>query len=262
MGAEPLEGLDVVRVRADNPGPLSLDGTNTWVVGRDPAYVVDPGPGLAAHVEAVAAEVARRGGLGGIALTHRHADHVEAVPALLGAAGPAPVAAAAGEADVRLGDGDALGPLVAIPTPGHASDHLAFVAGPACFTGDAVLGTGSVVIVPHPGSLAGYLAALRRLRTLPLKVLCPGHGPPVHDPQAKLDEYIAHRLDRERRLLEALAAGRRRVDELLDEVWDDVPPVLRPAAAVALRAHLDKLRDEGRLPPGVELPEVPGDLVA
>src|SRR5438034_8292972 len=104
MGAEPLEGLDVVRIRADNPGLLSLDGTNTWVVGRDPAYVVDPGPGLPAHVDAVAAEVARRGGLGAIALTHRHVDHVEGLPALLDATGPAPVAAAAGEADVRLGD--------------------------------------------------------------------------------------------------------------------------------------------------------------
>jgi glyoxylase-like metal-dependent hydrolase (beta-lactamase superfamily II) len=255
-----LADHDVARVRADNPGPLTLDGTNTWVLGRDPAFVVDPGPALPEHVEAVAEEVAARGGLGGIALTHGHADHTEAVPGLLERAGPAPVAAAAGDVDVRLGDGDALGPLVAVPVPGHSPDHLAFVAGPVCFTGDAVLGAGSVFIAPAPGALAGYLAALRRLRGLPLAVLCPGHGPPVDDPAAKLDEYVAHRLDRERRLLGALAAGRRGVQELLDQVWDDVPPELRPAAAVTLRAHLDKLAEEGRLPAGVELPEVPEGL--
>jgi hypothetical protein len=84
----------------------------------------------------------------------------------------------------------------------------------------------------------------------------------VFDPAAKLDEYVAHRLDRERRLVEALAAGHRRVDELLDAVWDDAPAELRPAAAITLRAHLDKLRDEGRLPADVELPDVPASLTA
>jgi glyoxylase-like metal-dependent hydrolase (beta-lactamase superfamily II) len=259
---EALGGHDVARVRADNPGPLTLDGTNTWVVGRGPAYVVDPGPALPDHVAAVAAEVAARGGLGGIALTHGHADHVEAVGDLRGRAGGAPVAAARGDVDLRLADGETFGPLVSLALPGHAPDHLAFVAGAVGFTGDAVLGAGSVFIAPHPGALAGYLDGLRRLRALPLDVLCPGHGPPVADPAAKLDEYVAHRLDRERRLVAALADGRRRVEDLLDTVWDDVPPELRPAAAITLRAHLDKLRDEGRLPAGVELPEVPPELVA
>ena len=120
--------------------------------------------------------------------------------------------------------------------------------------GDAVLGTGSVFVAPGPGSLAGYLAALRRLRALPLELLCPGHGPPVDDPAAKLDEYLAHRLDRERRLLDALARGLRSEDELLDNVWDDAPTALRFAAGVTLRAHLEKLSEEGRLPAGVEIP--------
>jgi glyoxylase-like metal-dependent hydrolase (beta-lactamase superfamily II) len=253
--APDLAGIDVALVRAPNPGPYTLTGTNTWVVGRDPAWVVDPGPALAAHVGAVAAEAERRGGLGGIALTHRHPDHDEGVGALLHAARPAPVAAAAGDADLRLGDGAAAGPLRALSAPGHAPDHVMFLLGDrAGFTGDAILGEGSVFVSPGPGSLAGYLEALRRLRALPLVLLLPGHGPPVTDPAAKLDEYISHRLDRERRLLAALRAGRRTTDELLDEVWDDAPPELRLPAAITLAAHLDKLDEEGRLPDGVERP--------
>jgi glyoxylase-like metal-dependent hydrolase (beta-lactamase superfamily II) len=111
-----------------------------------------------------------------------------------------------------------------------------------------------VFVAPDPGALAGYLAALRRLRALDLDVLCPGHGPEVADPAAKLDEYVAHRLDRERRLVEALDAGGRTVEELLEAAWSDAPAVLRPAAAVTLAAHLDKLEDEDRLPDGVERP--------
>ena len=252
MPADVLAAHDIARVLAGNPGPFTLDGTNTWVVGRDPAYVIDPGPLLGEHVEAVAQETQRRGGLGGIALTHDHADHSEAVAALRRRAGPkAPVAAARGAVNVLLADGDLFGPVRALPTPGHAPDHLALIAGQACFTGDAVLGFGSVFISPDPGALAGYLAALQRLRELPLAVLCPGHGPPVADPAAKLDEYVSHRLDRERRLLAALARGLRTDEELLDDVWGDAPAALRGAATVTLRAHMDKLRDEHRLPSGL-----------
>jgi glyoxylase-like metal-dependent hydrolase (beta-lactamase superfamily II) len=205
-------------------------------------------------VAALAAEIEARGGLGGIALTHDHGDHNEAVPAIRERFATAPLAAGRGEVDVRLSAGEAFGPLEPVPTPGHAPDHYAFVAGPVALTGDAVLGEGSVFIAPDPGALAGYLEALRELRTRDLDVLLPGHGPPVHDPQGKLDEYISHRLDRERRLIAALDAGKRSVDELLDDVWNDAPAELRPAAAVTLAAHLDKLADEGRLPDGVERP--------
>ena len=159
-------------------------------------------------------------------------------------------------ADVRLGDGERFGPLRAIATPGHAADHLAFVAGGACFSGDAVLGEGSVFVYPDPGALRGYLSALRRLRVLGLRVICPGHGPVVLDAGAKLDEYLAHRLERERRLVEALDAGLRTADELLDRVWSDAPAALRPAATVTLAAHLDKLAEEDRLPDGVERPQL------
>jgi glyoxylase-like metal-dependent hydrolase (beta-lactamase superfamily II) len=238
----------IARLRADNPSPYTLDGTNTWVLGRDPAWVVDPGPALSAHLDAVADEVQRRGGAGGIALTHDHADHVEGVGALLERLGAVPVAAARHPADVTLGDGDAFGPLRAVAIPGHADDHLAFVAGGACFTGDAVLGEGSVFVT---GRLGEYLAALERLRGLRLAVLCPGHGPPVWDPAAKLGEYLEHRLEREAKLLTALDAGLRARDDLLDAAWSDAPPALRGAAGMTLDAHLGKLREEGRLPAGM-----------
>ncbi len=244
--AEELARLDIARLRAENPGPYTLSGTNTWVIGRDPAWVIDPGPDLAEHLDAVAAEVEARGGAGGIAVTHDHDDHVESVLTLRERLGRPPVAARRLAADVRLADGDRFGPLAVHAVPGHAADHLAFVAGGACFSGDAVLGEGRVFVAED---LAGYLDALERLRELPLEVICPGHGPPVWDPRAKLEEYLAHRRDRERRLLAALGDGLRQEDELLDAVWDDAPPALRPAAAVTLGAHREKLRAEGRWPP-------------
>lgn len=249
-----LPGRDVVGIRADNPGPFTLSGTNTWIVGRDPAWIVDPGPALPAHLEAVIAEVRRRGGVGGIAITHDHADHVEGVDELRDRVGRPPRAAARGDVEVRLAEGDAFGPLRALATPGHAIDHLAYVTGTTGFTGDAVLGEGSVFVSPGRGSLAGYLAGLERLRALELEVLCPGHGPPVHDPRTKLEGYIAHRRERERALLDALQRGRRSASELLDDAWADAPAALRPAAEVTLAAHLDKLEEEGRLPAGVQRP--------
>jgi glyoxylase-like metal-dependent hydrolase (beta-lactamase superfamily II) len=245
-----LADHDIARLRADNPSPYTLDGTNTWVIGRDPSWVVDPGPALDAHLDAVAAEVAARGGAGGIALTHDHEDHVEGVSALRERLGGPPVAAARHPGDVVLADGDAFGPLRAVAIPGHADDHLAFVAGAAAFTGDAVLGEGSVFVMSRLGE---YLAALERLDALGLEVLCPGHGPPIWDPGAKLSEYLAHRAERERKLLAALDAGARTEDELLDAAWADAPAALRPAAALTLRAHAGKLADEGRLPGDVKL---------
>jgi glyoxylase-like metal-dependent hydrolase (beta-lactamase superfamily II) len=247
---------DILGVRAANPGPFTLSGTNSWIVSHDPAWLVDPGPALDQHIDALAAEIDRRGGLGGIALTHDHADHTAAVPAVRARYPHATLAAARGEVDVRLADGEEFGPFEVIATPGHAPDHLAFVAGAAALTGDAVLGEGSVFIAPDPGALVAYLDGLSRLKGHRLAVLCPGHGPLVRDPRAKLAEYISHRLERERRLIGALEHGRRSVEELLDEAWSEVPPQLRPAAAVTLAAHLDKLAAEGRLPAGVERPKL------
>jgi glyoxylase-like metal-dependent hydrolase (beta-lactamase superfamily II) len=249
-----LPEYDIVGIRAANPGPFTLSGTNSWIVGRDPAWLVDPGPALDEHLAELWAQIDRRGGLGGIALTHDHGDHTEAVPATRARYRGAPVGAARGEVDVALSDGDRFGPLEVLATPGHAADHLAFVTGAVGLTGDAVLGHGSVFVSPYPGALAAYLDGLARLRERRLEVLCPGHGPVVRDPAAKLEQYVSHRLDRERRLLAALERGKRSVEELLDDAWDDVPPELRAPATVTLAAHLDKLADEGRLPGGVERP--------
>jgi glyoxylase-like metal-dependent hydrolase (beta-lactamase superfamily II) len=222
----------VIRVRADNPSLLTLDGTNTYVVG---AWVVDPGPALPAHLEGVVEAANDR--IEGVVLTHSHSDHSEGA-GLLGAPVTLPR------------DGEEVGPFRAVATPGHSADSVCLLMGRVCFTGDTVLGEGSVFIEPGEGSLSAYLESLWRLRSLDLEVLCPGHGPYVWDPAAKLDEYIAHRLDRERRLVDALDAGLRTEDELLDAAWPEVPAPLRPAAALTLAAHLEKLREEGRLPSG------------
>src|SRR4051794_22149966 len=231
----------VVRVRADNPSPLTLDGTNTYVVER---WVVDPGPADERHLEAV---LQAAGTVEGIVLTHGHGDHSDGAPLL---------AEMAGAEVVRPRGDERVGPFAVFATPGHAPDHVSLLAGRALFTGDTVLGTGSVFIAPGEGSLAHYLESLRRLRELDAEAILPGHGPVVWDPRAKLDEYIEHRLERERLVLDALAAGARTREDLLDRAWSDVDfeaaPYLRYAAAATLEAHLEKLEEERRLPDGVE----------
>jgi glyoxylase-like metal-dependent hydrolase (beta-lactamase superfamily II) len=229
--------VDLECLTAPNPSPMTLEGTNTYVVGRDPVVVIDPGPNDAGHIEAVREAAERRGGIGAVLLTHGHGDHSDGVEAL--GIEPTPVA-----------DGETVAGVEAIATPGHAADHFCFLLGKACFTGDLILGMGSTIVGPREtgGSLLDYMRSLERLQELDLEVLYPGHGPEVHDPQAKIAEYIEHRLMRERRLVAALDRGERSRAALLAEVWDDVPPELRRPAAIAMEAHLEKLQDEGRLP--------------
>jgi glyoxylase-like metal-dependent hydrolase (beta-lactamase superfamily II) len=232
----------VVRVRAPNPSPLTLDGTNTYLVGR---WVVDPGPLMEEHLEAVLAAADEE--IEGIVLTHDHPDHSEAAPELARRAG--------GVAVTLPGGGDRVGPFEAIATPGHSPDHVSLLFGRVCFSGDTVLGEGSVFIAPGEGSMSGYLDSLRRLRELDLEAICPGHGPFVNDPAAKLDEYIEHRMERERRIVAAIDGGARTRDEVLELAWSDVDldaaPFLRDAARLTLEAHLEKLVAEGRLDPAV-----------
>ncbi|NLT05522.1 MAG: MBL fold metallo-hydrolase [Solirubrobacterales bacterium] len=225
----------VARVRAPNPSPMTLDGTNTYVAA---GWAIDPGPDDEGHLAAVLA--AAGGALEGVALTHAHPDHSAGAARLAELAGGIPVAAPSGDG--------AAGPFRSVATPGHAPDHVCLMLGETCFAGDLVMGHGSVFVGGEEGSLTAYLDSLARIRALAPAVLCPGHGPYVWDPAAKLDEYVAHRLDRERMLLAALADGARSTDDLLDRAWSDAPAALRPVAALTLAAHLDKLRAEGRLP--------------
>ncbi|MGZ5420086.1 MAG: MBL fold metallo-hydrolase [Solirubrobacterales bacterium] len=217
---------------------MTLEGTNTYVVGRDPAIVIDPGPDHAGHIAAVQLAAERLGGVGAVLLTHSHADHSAGV----GSLGVEPTA---------LADGESVGPLTAIATPGHAPDHVCFAAEGVAFVGDLIAGHGSSIVPSreHGGSLPDYMASLSRLLDLDLDLLYPGHGPEIDAPAAKIEEYIEHRRERDAKLIAALESGERSRAALLDAVWDDVPPELRGAAAIAMQAHLEKLAEEGRLPP-------------
>src|ERR1700761_6768799 len=157
-----IPGRELVGIRADNPGPLTLTGTNSWIVGREPAWLIDPGPDLPEHLDAISKEIDRRGGLGGIALTHDHGDHAGALPEMRRRFAPVPVAAARGDVGVTLAEGDRFGPLEVLSTPGHAADHISFILDDLVFTGDAVLGYGSVYVAAEPRALSGYLDALSR----------------------------------------------------------------------------------------------------
>lgn len=234
MTASDVAPPGVVRVRADNPSPLTLDGTNSYVAA---GWVVDPGPADDAHLDAVAAAA---GDADGIVLTHGHGDHADGAAGLSERLG--------GVAVTRPAGGERVGPFEVLATPGHSRDHVCLLLDRVCFAGDTVLGAGSVFVAPGEGSLRAYLDSLRRLLALDLDVICPGHGPFVDNPDAKLREYIDHRLEREHNLVAALERGLRNTDELLDAAWADVPPPLRGAAQVTLQAHLEKLAEEDRLP--------------
>jgi glyoxylase-like metal-dependent hydrolase (beta-lactamase superfamily II) len=228
-----------MRVRADNPSPMTLDGTNTYIVA---GWVVDPGPDDESHLRAVID--AAGGPLEGIVLTHDHFDHAQGAERLAAMAGGVPVR--------HPGGGDDAGPFEVVPSPGHSTDSVCLVRERVCFTGDTILGEGSVFIPGDGGGLVGYLAALEHLLELGFEVICPGHGPVVWDARPRIEHYIEHRLEREQRVVDAMAAGARTKDEILERAWDDTPiatvPMLRAAAAATLDAHLDKLRAEGRLP--------------
>ncbi len=230
---------EVLRIVAPNPGPMTLEGTNTYVFGADPCFVIDPGPEDAGHVEAILAAGAERGGIGAFLATHSHEDHIGAAAIL--------------DAEVLVPEGGAtFGGLRALATPGHAADHITFLSAAGVgFCGDLVLGLGSTIVPPGGNSLAAFLDSLALLAAEDLTLMCPGHGPWITDPQAKLAEYVEHRLMRERRLLAALESGERSRAALLATAWDDVPPELLPMAAMAMEAHLEKLEAEARLPAGL-----------
>ncbi len=240
----------IVRILAPNPGLRELDGTNTWVVGRWPAVVVDPGVDEAGHLAEVLEAAGR---VGAILLTHVHPDHAPGAATLAARTGAPVLAAGQAEGRERLRDGHVIRMpgvhLVAVATPGHTPDHVAFSLpeGRALFTGDAVLGRGTSVIDPPEGDLTQYLRSLRRLRELEPRTIYPGHGPVVLDAMGKLDEYLAHRQIREEQVLAGLAERARTPEELVPEIYGDHPAQLHPLAARSVLAHLLKLEAEGRV---------------
>ena len=280
-GPAPVDGSGTARARcvlAPNPGPMTLNGTNTWLIaepGSALAVVVDPGPDDEAHLGRVRDQAAAAGQrISRILLTHGHQDHSAGAARLARLTG-APVLAAdpglrrgpgeGGPAENGTGDGSlAPGDVVTeagcelrvVATPGHTADSVCLFlpADGALLTGDTVLGRGTTVIAGD-GSLADYLATLDRLRALAdeqqLSTLLPGHGPVLADPAGVLDFYIAHRRERLAEIRAALAAGDRTGEEIVARVYADVDRGLWPFARWSVRAQLDYLADQGELPPGV-----------
>jgi glyoxylase-like metal-dependent hydrolase (beta-lactamase superfamily II) len=250
-----LDELTTV-VLAPNPGPMTLEGTNTYVLGQPGSgtvLVVDPGPELPEHRTAVEAAIGGRE-VAAVVLTHHHADHAEAAGwasvwgAPLRAFDPAlvPGALPLGEGDEVTAGGVSIDPL---HTPGHASDHLCLRIRETgvILTGDHVLGRGTTVVAWPDGDMGAYIASLERVAQLPASALYPGHGPVLPDPPRILRDYLEHRLDRERQVLDALRAGDERPDDIVRRVYADVDPALHPAAERSVQAHLAKLVDEGRV---------------
>ncbi len=242
---------------APNPGPMTLDGTNTWVLaepGSSSSVVIDPGPRDEAHLAAVLSAATDGGrSVGLVLLTHWHPDHTEGAAAF----------AAMAEAPVRsvdpwyrvgslgLAEGDSLSvgglSLLVLATPGHTSDSVSFLlpAERSVLTGDTVLGRGTTMVAHPDGQLGAYLDSLARLRALAgsaeIERVLPGHGPVLPDATAALDYYLAHRAARLAQVADAVAAGSRTPAEVVAAVYADVDPALWPAAEMSVRAQLEHL---------------------
>ena len=254
------------RVTARNPGPFTYLGTNTFIIGRGEVAVIDPGPDLPEHLDALREALAGER-VAAILVTHTHADHSPLAAALAAATGARvygrPDPAVTGEEhhdagfrpDAVLADGEAVrGPgwsLEAVATPGHASNHLAYVLAQeaALFTGDLVMGWSTSVVSPPDGDMDAYMASLERVAARGAAVLYPAHGPPILEPAPFLAALREHRLERERRLVAALATagGPRSAVELTPGLYADVDARLHPAAARSLLAHLIRLQRAGRV---------------
>jgi glyoxylase-like metal-dependent hydrolase (beta-lactamase superfamily II) len=250
----------VVRITAPNPGVMTGPGTNSYIVGTHELAVIDPGPAIDTHVGALREAVGDR--LAWILCTHTHLDHSPAAAALKRATGARiaglPTAQdgrqdAAFAPDRVLGDGDRVEvdgmTLRAVFTPGHVANHLCYLLQEQklLFTGDHVMQGSTVVITPPGGDMQAYLSSLEKLLALDLAALAPGHGRLIATPHDEARRLIAHRLNRERKVADALAkAHGATLDELVVLAYDDVPEKLHPVAKRSLHAHLIKLEREGR----------------
>jgi glyoxylase-like metal-dependent hydrolase (beta-lactamase superfamily II) len=250
----------VTLVRAPNPSPMTLSGTNSYLIdcGDGLALVIDPGPPLASHVDTLLEAASTQSlTISAIAVTHWHPDHAPAAAPLAAMTG-APVYAHPAstiphdrdlelERDLRVGQTA----LRAIDAPGHTFDHVIFYLRRerALFTGDVILGEGSVVIAPPGGAMRSYQRTLQRLADEfgEARVIYGGHGPIVTDAQAKIAEYIAHRRMREEQILTLLSEGPHTIPEMVLRIYGPTPSPLRPAMARQILAHLIALEGEGRV---------------
>ncbi|MDT5036265.1 MAG: hypothetical protein QOE03_1450 [Micromonosporaceae bacterium] len=241
LSAPPSVPLDVLPawvtlVRAPNPGPMTLDGTNTWVLPEH-HVVIDPGPDDAAHLERVAGS----GPIATILLTHGHLDHVEGAPRLSEMLGGVPVRAA-DPALCRNGGplrhDEEIDGVRVLAVPGHTADSVALLARDAVFTGDTILGRGTTVVAWPDGDLGDYLASLRLLASLDGVPVLPGHGPALADCAAAARHYRQHRLARLEQVRAARDAGADTPMDVVRIVYADVDPALWPAAEWSVRAQL------------------------
>ena len=251
----------VLRVTQDNPGMFTGPGTNTYVIGSDggPAFVLDPGEEDDTHFQAVLHAVGGRK-VEAVLISHTHRDHWPLAPRIAAHTG-AEIRAFSEQppfvAGPRLDDGDRLSgdgsTLVALHTPGHASDHLCFLLEEerAVFTADLVMGWSTSIIAPPDGNLNQYLASLERLLELGqgdgIDILYPGHGESIKPPLDRIREIQRHRQHRTDQGLEAIAAGIATIPEMVERIYTDVDRKLHAAAAFSLRAHLEALVEEGKV---------------
>ena len=260
----------VGRVLGLNPGLMTGPGTNTYLVGRRDPILIDTGAGVPEYLSLMDSYLAERRWPqpSRIILTHRHRDHLGGVEQLRHRFPGLPVAkmihrdAALPEGLADLRDGQVIEgegvTLVAVHTPGHASDHLCYYLREerALFTGDVILGGSTTVIPAEDGDLGDYLASLRRLQRLDVQRIYPAHGPVIENAPAKIREYLDHRMERERQILQSLTDGLATIPAIVERIYYDVPPVLHPMAAQSVHSHLKKLVNEGRVEETV-VPDAP-----
>ncbi|MGF1549019.1 MAG: MBL fold metallo-hydrolase [Sphingomonadaceae bacterium] len=259
----------VRRLLAPNPSPFTYEGTQTYIVGAGEVAVIDPGPAIDAHVEAILAATAGER-IAAIACTHTHRDHSPASRPLAEAT-DAPIAGCAAlaiedegpRADAAfdfdyaphrvLQDGERLAgdgwTLEAVSTPGHTSNHLCFALSEAeaLFSGDHVMGWSTTVVSPPDGDMADYMASLDKLMRRDETVYFPAHGPAVETPREHVAQLIAHRREREAQILERLEAGEQEIPSIVKMIYSDVDPRLHPAAGRSVLAHLLDLEARGRV---------------
>lgn len=242
------------RVVADNPGPMTYHGTNTWLIQAiDGFSVLDPGPDDAAHLAAILD--ATGGRITRILLSHTHADHLAGLPALAAATGAPTYGFHTPQdpgfvPDHPLCDGDVVAGWTALHTPGHASDHLCFARDDGVvFSADHIMGWSTTVVSPPYGDMAAYFASLDRMLARDDRIYLPGHGPAITDPHGYTQFLRDHRVQRECGILALLATGPKTTLALTQALYAQLDPALHRAAERNVIAHLDKLRAEGRARP-------------